>query len=475
MKVKLKMKNFVVTQFREHYIIILIIVVFIVIFLMLFHIGTLNNKNYLADNLPKFPEAIFNKQDRILIIAPHPDDEALATSSVIIKGKEAGATVKVVFVTFGEHNTSTLTKFLLFPSSVTADLLAKRRYREAISAAKLLGLSENDLIFLGFPDFGTLKIWDDHFSNKPYMSGMNLRNKVFYSGVYKEGVPFTAPEELKLFEEAISSYHPTKLFYPSTLDLNSDHRASGLFTEAALFDLKEDVHPDLYTYFVHSEDWPEPVGYYPDDYLNPPSYFTNLTGNWFINLLSKSEEILKLKAVKAYFSQYWTKPKFMASFIRKNELFLTDYQYKLNSNLPMWTREEMQKLKVTPYVEEMSVSDTGDSYEFGAALYKGVPAFSKIILFVYPEIKGKLFVDSPKYKVVIKRGVRKNIELTLFDRGKEIESKKDVVSGQIKELTFKIDMDKNYFIDCEGFFCSVYIEEVEHRVSETPWWLISVK
>ena len=475
MKIKLKMKSFVVTQFREHNIIILIVVAFIVIFLMLSHIGTSNNKNYLTDNLPKFPEATFNKQDRILIIAPHPDDETLVNSSVIIKGKEAGANVKIMFVTFGEHNTSTLAKFLLFPSPFTSDLLAERRHKESINAAKVLGLSESDLIFLGFPDFGTLKIWDDHFSNKPYMSGMNLHDKTLYSGVYKKGVSFTAPEELKLFEETISSYKPTKIFYPSTLDLNPDHRATGLFTEAVLFDLKEDVRPDLYTYFVHFKDWPEPVGYYPDAYLSPPSYFTNLTGNWLISFLSKSEETLKLKAVKAYFSQYWTKPKFMVSFIRKNELFLTDYQYKLNSNLPLWTREEMQRLKVTPYVEEMSVVDTGDSYEFSASLYKGVPAFSKIILFVYPEIKGKLFVNSPKYKVVIKRGVWKNIELTLFDRGKEIESKKDVVSGQIKELTFKIDMDKNYFIDCEGFFCSVYIEEAEHRVSETPWWLISVK
>jgi LmbE family N-acetylglucosaminyl deacetylase len=443
--------------------------------LMLFHIGTSNNKNYLADNLPKFPEATFNKQDCILIIAPHPDDETLANSSVIIKGKEAGATVKVVFVTFGEHNTSTLAKFLLFPSPPTVDLLAKRRHREAISAAKLLGLSESNLIFLGFPDFGTLKIWDDYFGDKPYVAGMNLHDKVFYAGSYKERVLFTGSGELKLFEEIISSYKPTKIFYPSTLDLNPDHRATGLFTEAALFDLNSIVKPDSFVYFVHSEDWPEPVGYYPDDYLSPPSYFTNLTGNWLISFLSKSEEILKLKAVKAYFSQYWTKPKFMASFIRKNELFLTDYQYKLNSNLPLWTREEMQRLKVTSYVEEMSVSDTGDSYEFGAVLYKGVPAFSKIILFVYPEIKGKLFVDSPKYKVVIKKGVRKNIELILFDRGKEIESKKDSILGRVNELTFKIDMNKSYFIDCEGFFCSAYIEEVEHRVSETPWWLISVK
>ena len=62
----------------------------------------------------------------------------------------------------------------------------------------------------------------------------------------------------------------------------------------------------------------------------------------------------------------------------------------------------------------------------------------------------------------------------MFDRGKEMESKKDSVSGRVNEPTFKIDINKSHFIDYEGFFCSAYIEEVEHRVSETPWWLINL-
>ncbi len=470
----MKIETNLIIKLAKSYAIPIAIVIIILLSLVLFHLARMISNRNLESGITGYPAISFSKHDRILIIAPHPDDEVLANSSVIIKGREVGATIKVMFVTFGEHNTSTLAKFLFFPSPLTADLLAARRHREAINAAKVLKLSENDLIFLGFPDFGTLKIWDNNFSERTYIAGIDIHDKTFYSGVYKKGVPFTALEELKLFEEVISSYKPTKMFYPSTFDLNPDHRASGLFTEAALYDLKGNIRPEVYTYFVHSESWPEPVGYYPNFFLSPPSYFINFEGNWSSINLSEDEEMLKYKADRAHVSQYWTKPRFMASFVRKNELFLTNYKYKIGLELPLWTREEMQKLKITPFIEGMSVSEANDFFEFNLTLYKGVPVFSKIILFVYPEIKDKSFLDSPKYKVVLTREARKNIKIILIDRGNIIETEKDNISGISNEVIFKIDMSKEHFVDCEGFFCSVYIEEAEHRISETPWWFINL-
>ncbi|MGC8722221.1 MAG: PIG-L deacetylase family protein [Caldisericaceae bacterium] len=458
--------------------VILVLVIALVILFCSFlfiHFFKVNRKN-LSDNsqLVNYPVIDFCKSDRVLVIAPHPDDEALANSSVILRAKAVGANVKVVFVTFGEHNTETLIKFLFFPSPLASNLLAQRRHKECINAAKTLGLSDSDLVFLGFPDFGNLKIWDNHFSNRPYMSGINLHDKTFYSGVYKKGVPFTALEELKLFEEVISSYHPTKLFYPSTLDLNPDHRATGLFTEAALFDLKT-IKPELYTYFVHSEDWPEPVGYFPDDFLGIPSYFSNLDGNWKVSYLSLAQEQIKLNAIKAHLSQYLTKPKFMASFARKDEIFCTTYEYGTGKELPLWTEEVMHKVGILPYIESVTVSDKNDSYEFKMKLYKGVPPFSKLNLFVYPEISGKPFADSPKYRLVIERGVKKEIELTLFDRGTEIVSQKDRLTGSFGELLLTVDIEKTHFEGSKEFFFSILGEEGNYRVTETPWWLIDAQ
>ncbi len=81
--------------------------------------------------------------------------------------------------------------------------------------------------------------------------------------------------------------------------------------------------------------------------------YINITSDWVVSYLSNKEESSKLKAVKAHFNQHWTKPKFMASFVRKNELFFSTTQYQINSNLPLWTKEEMEKLKITPYVKNV--------------------------------------------------------------------------------------------------------------------------
>jgi len=453
---------------------IMVIVIVLMAFLLLHFLGLSRKKVDFKNTLGNYPPLEFSKNDRVLVIAPHPDDEVLANSSVILKAKAQGASVRVLLVTLGEHNTGTMLKFLLIPIPTTADILAERRHKECFNAAKVLGLNEKDLIFLGFPDFGTLKIWDDHFTNKPYVAVIDMHDRVFFKGAFREGVAFTAQNELSLFEDVISSYKPTKIFYPSTLDLNPDHRATGLFTEAALFDI-DTIKPQLFTYFVHSEDWPEPVGYYPEDFLGAPSYFTYLDGNWMVSYLSNEEENTKLEAIKAHLSQYWTKPKFMASFARKDELFCTNYQYGLDKELPLWSRETMQKVDILPYIESVSVSDKNDSYEFKINLYKGVPPLSKIILFVYPEIEGKTFASANKYKLIIKRGIKKEVELALFDRGKEVIFKKDSLTGTFTELLLNIDMQKVHFEGSKKFFFSILVEEGDHRISETPWWLIDVQ
>ncbi len=98
-----------------------------------------------------------------------------------------------------------------------------------------------------------------------------------------------------------------------------------------------------------------------------------------------------------------------------------------------------------------------------------------MILFIYPEIKGKPFLEAPKHKLVIERGVSSNVKFILFDRGKTLEFKKDSISHRVSDLVFKIKMDKSYFTNCSGFFFSTYIEEADSRISETPWWLINLE
>ncbi len=46
----------------------------------------------------------FKKNERILILAPHPDDESIACAGIIQKALGAGAQVRIVYLTNGDHN-----------------------------------------------------------------------------------------------------------------------------------------------------------------------------------------------------------------------------------------------------------------------------------------------------------------------------------------------------------------------------------
>ena len=103
----------------------------------------------------------FSEKDRVLVLAPHPDDEILGTGGVIQRAQKAKAQVKIVFLTYGDNNAWSFTVYkkhpVLLPGSMRA--MGETRRKEAINASKVLGLTEDQLLFLGYPDHGTLQIW----------------------------------------------------------------------------------------------------------------------------------------------------------------------------------------------------------------------------------------------------------------------------------------------------------------------------
>ncbi len=426
-------------------------------------------------SMPKsFPRISFNKSDRVLIISPHPDDAVLACSGVIEKAIEIGAKVKIIYVTYGTHNTSTMVKEEFVPNPVGAIELGEERHREAVKAMETLGLKQSNLVFLGFPDFGTLKIWTDYFGKKPYYSGLTMHDKVFYNTAYKIGVPFTEANELTLLENVIYSFMPTKIFFPPLSDINPDHRASGLFIKAALFDLKEKLHPDCYTYFVHAEKWPSPWGLYPNNYINPPTYIKNLKGIWKTINLSIKEEKLKKRAILMHKSQYETNPSFMQSFVRKNEIFLVPRQSRYGTFLPLWSKEIMQKAGLTSFIESVRIAVKGKYIEFTIKLSGGVPPFTKLIIFFYPEIDSTPFKNAPKYRIEIRRMVDKDINILLFNKDKVIIKTSANLYGYTNKRIFYVDINKKYLSQSKSFFSATQIEQGGVRISESPWWNVKI-
>ncbi|MFN2175715.1 MAG: PIG-L deacetylase family protein [Anaerolineales bacterium] len=82
------------------------------------------------------------KQNAI-IFAPHQDDETLGCGGTIIKKRRAGADVHIVFTTDGRHSHDQIMPQID---------LAALRMDEAIAAANVLGVSEENIDFLGYED-----------------------------------------------------------------------------------------------------------------------------------------------------------------------------------------------------------------------------------------------------------------------------------------------------------------------------------
>lgn len=81
----------------------------------------------------------FQRIKNILILAPHPDDEALGCSGTIAIMNRKGAATTIVFITDGER----------LNGAPSQDIAEKRR-EEGRRVSRMLGC--NEPIFLGFPD-----------------------------------------------------------------------------------------------------------------------------------------------------------------------------------------------------------------------------------------------------------------------------------------------------------------------------------
>ncbi len=265
----------------------------------------------------------FNKEDRVLILAPHPDDEAIGTAGVIQRCLKAGIPVKVAYLTCGDFNELSYLlsrmDIAIFPGEFAN--LGRQRRKEAIRAMNYLGLHDNDLVFLGYPDFGTLEImlkyWGGGNAFEHPVTGIS---RVPYREALSYNASYTGESILKDLETAILDFKPTKIFVSHPADTNQDHRALYLFLRVALWDLEGKItDPEVFPYIVHVVGWPRPRGYRPKLELIPPQGLKGIEWNMFC--LKSAEVGEKRTAISMYPSQIRCAPAYLYSFARKNELF----------------------------------------------------------------------------------------------------------------------------------------------------------
>lgn len=155
---------------------------------------------------PSSPDIRFNQRDRLLIVAPHPDDETLACGELIQSALAAGAVVRVVFATDGDNNPWPQRwiekRWRIGP--IERVRWGARRRSEAMQALAILGNGAIQHRFLGRPDQG-------------------LTDELMHGDALVE-----------IFAEELAAFAPTHLVLPSLGDSHPDHSALHVMLELAL-------------------------------------------------------------------------------------------------------------------------------------------------------------------------------------------------------------------------------------------------
>lgn len=271
-------------------------------------------------------------KDALLIVAPHPDDECIAAGGLIQQAIASGARVHVVYLTYGDNHELAYWALKKIPALTSAQYrsLGETRHAEAIKGTESLGLNPDDLTFLGYPDAGTLRLWESTW--QPGTSRLHTATDaraVPYGDALSPGSPYNAADIVKDFESVLRSFMPTMVALPSPLDLNPDHQAGYLFATAALFDL--DMSPRQYTYIVHQRHFPMPRIYNPLASLTPPSFVASLPLTLRNLRLNAAQVSLKYTSTLLYHSQTDVSYSLLASFCRQNEVFMVDNHVHLSS------------------------------------------------------------------------------------------------------------------------------------------------
>lgn len=270
-----------------------------------------------------WPAMMFSPTDRIMVLAPHPDDEVIATGGIIQQALKQELPIHVVFYTYGDNNEWAFTVYRGHPVFMPRSMqgMGMIRHGEALQADAVLGLSPTNLTFLGYPDFGTLIIWNAHWGDQlPFRSMLTRVTAVPYTNAFRCGAPYKGEEILSDLESVIRDFKPTKIFVSHPGDHNPDHRSLYLFTRVALWDLEKELQPEIVPFLVHYKKWPQPQGYHPDVTLVPPDLFED-TVQWKNLALARPNVAVKHEAIRMHASQYAVSAAYLDSFVRPNELF----------------------------------------------------------------------------------------------------------------------------------------------------------
>jgi LmbE family N-acetylglucosaminyl deacetylase len=274
--------------------------------------------------------------ESILILAPHPDDEVLMAAGVIRRALTQGLRVSVCVVSNGDYLCPDKSKGV-------------RRLTESLEALSLLGLDEENVYFLGYPDTGMET--ELSFLYKLYGEEDALRVFPSLCGRESYGIPGRKPDFrferrgrhspyykaafLEDLRDVITLTRPQLIITSSQWDVHGDHAGLFYFVRDAISAMPDNKRPELWESLIHSpagdDIWPLPDA--PFDAFSCPPGFDPALWDKRISVPVPGEMLsgepqthLKYRAIAAYRSavSFIEEPevaRYLLSFAKTDEVF----------------------------------------------------------------------------------------------------------------------------------------------------------
>lgn len=271
------------------------------------------------------------RNDRVLIVAPHVDDEAIGAGGYALDAVASGADVYVVFLTAGDCNrfSAFIMGRTLDPSASNYLSVGRTRIAEAQTAMQMLGIPSSHFFILGYPD-GGLKAMLDHPHAVIRSRGTRERS-VPYADAMSPGAPYSYDNLMSDMRRVLAIAQPTTVIAPVAFDIHPDHSAAAELTDRVLSEIPDE--PNRLGYLVHNSRMPKSLVRIPERALLPPMRMRSFA--WATYPLSRDVQRAKDALLQSYKSQRPYTYILRNAFVRSNELFFVPEPLVRTAHLPL--------------------------------------------------------------------------------------------------------------------------------------------
>lgn len=276
--------------------------------------------------MPRIPSSPSNlKTGNLVVVAPHPDDEALGAGGLISQFVENGHRVDVILLTNGDGFVQDAERYYLTLEVTPEEYLnlGYRRMRETLDAMAVLGVGPEHVHFLGFPDGGLDQLLFNHWVGEPFRSLTTGATKSPYIETLGGNTPYLGRELLSLLRRLFLDIKPRWVVAPSGYDEHPDHWATGAFARLAGTGSQFDMQH--LSYLVHWPAWPLPLAFRPLLHQRAPEALYHLNPRRWREFVFDSDTVMrKRRALMAYQSQVELIKPFMLAFARLSEMLMEE-------------------------------------------------------------------------------------------------------------------------------------------------------